>query len=394
MNKKNRLIGFFILLILITLLLSSAVYADTNILNRKGEGSSDFDKSNNYNGVYNNFCIDDTRTYAWATSSAWWHDVQRNQKVIYTSYSNESGEVPPSIGYALWYLQKTGHLQEAYSSQDNIYWQALQTIIYNSKAKYNENLCINAVAGSFGTEVEKWSDIYAKCYYEIFQNLNGGSIFDAISSEKELAVNVDQEEKTIVVGPYYLELRVNASLESKKYLYEQLSRERDGSIKDQTAFATFDKIKNMNCDEGEKPIFINKNGQEINFPNFVAREPFYIKFKPANEGFITDVAKRNEEYKKKPVISIDYINGFTGDIIKFEESRNIFEDLYVNPIAPDVSINNKFDPGETRLLSQNENEAWYEREYRVNVKVIFHAYYAATSGFSPVDGRTHRYHIT
>lgn len=245
-----------------------------------------------------------------------------------------------------------------------------------------------------GTEVEKWSDIYAKCYYEIFQYLNGGSIFDAISSEKELAVNVDQEEKTIVVGPYYLELRVNASLESKKYLYEQLSRERDGSIKDQTAFATFDKIKNMNCDEGEKPIFINKNGQEINFPNFVAREPFYIKFKPANEGFITDVAKRNEEYKKKPVISIDYINGFTGDIVKFEESRNVFEDLYVNPIAPDVIVQNKYDPGETRLLSQNENEAWYEREYRVDVRVKLHAYYAATSGFSSVDGRTHGHDIT
>lgn len=144
MKKKNRLIAFFILLILITLLLSSAVYADTNILNRKGEEPDDFDKSNNYNGVYNNFCIDGARTYAWVTSSAFWHDVQRNQKAIYTSYSNESGEVPPSVGYALWYLQKTGHLQEAYSSQDNIYWQALQNIIYNSKAIYNENLCINA----------------------------------------------------------------------------------------------------------------------------------------------------------------------------------------------------------------------------------------------------------
>ena len=219
-------------------------------------------------------------------------------------------------------------------------------------------LCDFAEASQVGGDVEKWADIYAKCYYEIFQNLNGGSIFEAFTTEDELAVNVDQEEKTIVVGPYYLAVRANATTESKKYLYNQLIR---NGVDEKTAFATYKGIKNMNCDEGEKPIFINQNGEKIKFPNFVTEEPFYIKFKPGNEGFITDVAKRDEEYKKKPVISVEYINGFTGDIIKYDDYQSIFSNLVVNPHAPDVQIESKWKDGATERYQLDESGAYYWR---------------------------------
>ena len=238
-------------------------------------------------------------------------------------------------------------------------------------------LCDFGEASQVGGDVEKWADIYAKCYYEIFQNLNGGSIFEAFTTEDELAVNVDQEEKTIVVGPYYLAVRANATTESKKYLYNQLIR---NGVDEKTAFATYKGIKNMSCDEGEEPIFVNQNGEEIKFPNFVTEEPFYIKFKPGNEGFITDVAKRDEEYKKKPVISVEYINGFTGDIIKYDDYQSIFSNLIVNPLAADVQIESKEEDGATEQYQLDESGAYYWREFKVQVKVTFHAYFAGRGG--------------
>lgn len=377
MKKKIRLIILLILLIGISLLLGNKTYALT--INKKGLMPTDYDLSDNYNGVYNNFCIEDTRTYRWATNSAVSHPqitqgVQLNDKVEYNVMSSDTGEIPPSVGYALWYLQKTGHLQEAYSAQNSVYWNTLQAVIYNATAKYGEDLCIQAVESPISNEVTKWSDIYAKCYYEIFSKLGGQkSMFEAYTTEEELAVNVDQEEKTIVVGPYYLELNVSASLESQRYLYNQLIR---NGVDDNTAFATFDAIKNMNCDEGEKPIFINKNGKEIKFPNFITQEPFYIKFTPGNDGFITDVAKRNEEYKKKPVIVIDYINGFTGNITKYEDEVSKFNQFYINVEAPDVYVYFKKRIGEAWLDRCDASGAYWRRRFKVSVDVTFKTYHS------------------
>ena len=392
MKKKIRLIILFILLIGISLLLGNKTYALT--INKKGLMPTDYDLSDNHNGVYNNFCIQDTKTYRWATHSALSHPlttqgVQLNDKVEYNVMSSDTGEIPPSVGYALWYLQKTGHLQEAYSAQNSVYWNTIQAVIYNATAKYGEDLCIQAVEAPISNEVTKWSDIYAKCYYEIFSKLGGQkSMFEAYTTEEELAVNVDQEEKTIVVGPYYLELNVSASQESQRYLYNQLIR---NGVDDNTAFATFDAIKNMNCDEGEKPIFINKNGKEIKFPNFITQEPFYIKFKTGNEGFITDVAKRNEEYKKKPVIVIDYINGFTGNITKYEDSVSKFNQLYINVEAPDVHVIGKDSVGGAWLDHCDGSGAYWRRRFRVSVDVTFKTYSSVGNTVSESGECTRRF---
>lgn len=378
MKKKIRLIILLILLIGISLLLSNKVYASD--FYRNGGDVLDFDLSEG--GVYNNFCIDDTKTYSVQTHSAKYATTSYSQtmglilnQIATYNVKGTSSNMPPSVGYALWYLQKTGHLQEAFSSQDNPYWSALQFIIYRATAEYGEDICENASLNvTTSTDVSKWSDIYARCYYEIFSKLGKDTpLFDVISYEDELAVNVDQEEKTIVVGPYYLELNVDASNNAKRYLYNQLIR---NGVDDNTAFATFNKIKNMNCDEGEEPIFINKNGKQIKFPNFVTGEAFYIKFRPGNEGFITDVAKRDEEYKKKPVISVNYINGFTGDVTKLGSVSATFSPLYVNVEAPDVRVISKTfaygEPGEP--YECDSSHSYWRAWFNVRVEITFHIY--------------------
>lgn len=139
MKRKNKLIVFSILLIAVSLLLSNITYAAALTFNRIGDEVMDMDKSNDNSGVYDNFCIDSRDSFTWATSSAWGKsDAQRNDKYLMNERSTSSGEVPPSVGYAIWYLQKNGRLQSAYSSQENADWRALQSIIWNSYATYNE----------------------------------------------------------------------------------------------------------------------------------------------------------------------------------------------------------------------------------------------------------------
>ena len=394
MKKKIRLIILFILLIGISLLLGNKVYASD--FYRNGADTTEFDL--NDGGLYNVFCIDDTKTYTVQTHSAKYASSSYSQKMglmlnQIATYNEKgtSSDMPPSVGYALWYLQKTGHLQEAFSSQDNPYWSALQLIIYRATAEYGENICEHSETNATTSQdVMKWSDIYARCYYDIFSKLGKDTpLFDVESDEDELAVNVDQEEKTIVVGPYYLELNVEASSTTKQYLYNQLIR---NGVNDNTAFATFDKIKNMNCDEGEEPIFINKNGKQIKFPNFVTGEAFYIKFKPGNEGFITDVAKRNEEYKKRPVISVNYINGFTGDVTKLGSLSATFTPLYVNVQAPDVHVISKdFAYGKpSDPYACDSSHSYWRAWFYVTVDITFHIYGISGNSSHCIQERTIR----
>ena len=75
MKKKIRLIILLILLIGISLLLGNKVYASD--FYRNGGDVTDFDLSEG--GVYNNFCIDDTKTYTVQTHSAKYATISYSQ---------------------------------------------------------------------------------------------------------------------------------------------------------------------------------------------------------------------------------------------------------------------------------------------------------------------------
>lgn len=379
MKRKSKLIVFFILLIITTLLTGKSVFADSlSETERDGEGMSDFDHVSD-SGEYSNFCINTAYYDTWDTNSARtehkYGTLMKNTTNRFHQTSSVDGEISPQVGYALWYLQKTGQLGAAYSSEeDNELRAQLQYIIYNSEAIYGDtSICELGSAIEYPGEVQKWSKIYATCYYEIFNQLNGQSLFTAYSFEDELAVNVDQEAKTIVVGPYYLDLNTNASSEAKGYLYNQLIR--DG-VDDNTAFATYTGIKNMNCIEGTEPIFINQSGEEIKFPNFLTYEPFYIKFQVGNDGSIIEVAKRVEEYKKKPTITAQYINGFTGNVSKYQANTYEFEELWIHPNGADVSIlrKNHVANDAYEVLEVGDGWAKIKAWFSVDVSVKFTSY--------------------
>lgn len=384
MKKKLKLIVFTILLIAISLLLSNK--ADALTINRKNSLITEgFDLSDNHNGVYKYFCIDDAYAYTWMTAAdvkkgdftytavigGNFANYQMNTKVNYEPVSS-TNDISPNVGYAYWYLQQTGQLGTAYADQDNSTHKSLGRSIYNSDAMYDDNMGLpvkSSLKHPFTNEMMKRADKYAKCYYEIFSKVGNNMLFTPYADDFDLAVNVDQNTGKMTVGPYYLQLSVDASTEAQNYLYNEIIR---NGVSDNIAFATFKEIRNIN---GTNPIFVNKAGKQIKFPNFVSKERFYIQFTPADNGYITEVAKLH------PEIVVDYIKKFNGTATKYIDKSSTWSNFYMTLPSlrgdQDISeadhwmVEGPYQDGEA-----TENGVNYKAYFYVRVWVTFHTTWA------------------
>ena len=93
----------------------------------------------------------------------------------------------------------------------------------------------------------------------------------------------------------------NVTSEAKKALYNELINWR----KINNSFATFDITKDLQGINGDPNSyrFLDSNGNEIQFPDFVSNKEFYIEFTPNNDG--------NVQYIGIPTITIHWLDDFS-----------------------------------------------------------------------------------
>lgn len=200
-------------------------------------------------------------------------------------------------------------------------------------------------------ELSRRGKEYSEFWYGIYQKLRDPEKpFKCMTKEDDVHVYVDQSEGTITVGPYFIRLdtKEDTYVEDERIFYNELSKKvlenyDQLSLTEDTLFAKFLSIDNVAC-EGE-PWFVDKNGKKITFPNFVDGQPFYIRFKPANDGYISEVNIKNEvpeikcEYysnfngtkQTSEVVGIAYPWRLTGEIYLHDDPDSPFNTYIVNP---------------------------------------------------------------
>ena len=210
-------------------------------------------------------------------------------------------EIEASTGYALWLEKVIGENH-----------QAVQVTLWDSKEfDPNSNVVSSSskTAGRGASEIEQRALQYGYFYHGIVKNLNG-ELFKNTTVEKDLKVMVNQDDRTYTVGPYKIALNVKGtnqfSQQGAEYLYKELLKQND-FYRDQTAWANFEDfnniIKGLN---GTEPVFLDKSGKVIKFPDFTKNitdgVEFYIRFKPNNDGEISETGE--------PEINAEYFKSF------------------------------------------------------------------------------------
>ena len=263
-----------------------------------------------------------------------------NTWITYAVTHDDDAEIEPSVGYAA-YLAKMK--KDIYLVNDKATYgtkgaKAIQQIVWASDqwgTKENKEkiktLGINRQANSHWAQTrpenaKKYeSDVralmnrsfqYGTVYYGLlYDNKN---IFNI--EQNDIKVLVDRVGGTYTVGPYKLKVKdkykdgfdspLNSANDTNKYhynpvqiLYNELNKSGNENYEEQYSFARFKEITGIN---GTDAKFINANGKEIKFPNFIPgkEEEFYIQFKPKYNGSITETGT--------PVISIEYVTMFKG----------------------------------------------------------------------------------
>ena len=204
---------------------------------------------------------------------------------------------------------------------------------------------------------------YAEVYYRILKYTSSyeGSAFTTVTADGEAPkVYVNQKTGKYTVGPYKTYINTNISnlsinsgsdisydvVESKsaQYSYEDES-ENEKNFKEAKRnnckdfynatkylydilinpqnymypYATFDlstAFENFNVSDYSSIEFVDKDGNKINFPNFIAgkEKEYYIRFTPANKGAITETATIHNGNKiTNPNFKITYMSSFNGE---------------------------------------------------------------------------------
>ena len=266
-----------------------------------------------------------------------------------------SGELPPMVGYGFYLADKMGVLPAAYTSAGG-YHEQLQSVIWSAKALYGENVAIKGCGPGSG-EIVNGALEYAEVYYKILQYINSntkaGNLLVTMPADgnNEPKVYVDQTTGKYTVGPYitkinpYIKEKNPGSIATTVYPNEYEINEMDDNT-DYSAqqgktvrvssdfekavqnlynvlvnsqnyvapYAMFDISKDIENINGTDIEFVDKDGNKINFPNFMINQEkeYYIRFTPANGGAITDMSSIHDDgsFAKNPNYKITYLDKF------------------------------------------------------------------------------------
>lgn len=258
-----------------------------------------------------------------------------NTYIRYVVTEEQDAEIEPSVGYAA-YLAKKLYNQE--NASNRTIERAIQEVVWSSdqwgteankeklktlgfKRQGNAHFAWTRPAKvAEQVAVGRWnaeqqvllnrSFQYGTVYYGLlYDNEN---IFNVVNND--LKVLVDRTDNTYTVGPYKLTVKdkykngFKSSIDGEEYnplqiLYNELYKQGNDGYNEKYSFAKFVGITGMN---GTDAKFIGEDGKEIYFPNFMPdkEQSFYIKFKPNNDGAITETGN--------PVVNVRYFTAFKG----------------------------------------------------------------------------------
>lgn len=363
MNIRKKKIGIIIsVLILLMLVFPTIVEASMSgqtpkvLVNRNGQ---EYPK-NFINADYPYFCIKHGFPVKLKKFDA---DGNPSEALAYKEDS-KSEDIEPSVGYAAYCLKRLGFTQKQYKEE-------MQDIIWSSNQWGNESNMLSPGSKGEGMTAEDFgrdfsytvssggggtyyssgtfplrtrSYTYGTVYYGILGTLPSSgettSLFtvtpaNEVSSD-DLKIVVDQTTGQYTVGPY--KLKINATAVSgtspdmslaKKALYAELTKNNNTKgyvnigYNDKIKFAWFD-IGNSDFFSGLNGTdqhFVDTSGRQIEFPNFVDEEEFYIRFKPNNDGAIVTTGT--------PKVTIKYLTRFPGTYKKYTDGEFVRDTIKV-----------------------------------------------------------------
>lgn len=212
-----------------------------------------------------------------------------NEGILYYNTSSDS-DLKHFLGYA-------EHL--------GVGVEVMQHVVWASSIYYANGEHFNDVPGYIPSGSHNYSGNggvihahkYAKAYYNLIVR---GDIFKDYTIEDNIRIYVNQGNGKYIAGPYKFGLNYDdaAAIEAAQYLYQELLNAKN----DSKAFAWPLEIQGINGTDAE---YLDKDGNVIDFPDFVSQQEFYIRFTPDNDGAIKEVGK--------PLIRFGFYSGFYGN---------------------------------------------------------------------------------
>ena len=290
MKKRKITILILIIMLMFTVSIQSVFgAASTTVVNRPARVNNTYDWGA---GIYGMNA--DKKQYVSVNGV-------KNTSVDYDEISYSNQEIEPSVGYA-YYVARTAGLDD----------KDMQSVIYMSDRWGNTSNVKNKgskqeIQGK-GVIYQRASQ-YGSVYYGILQdaiknNKKVLKIKDEENVKKNIKVLADQDSGTYTVGPYKLELNVASNKYTKEgaeILLKELSKNGNSGYAEGNAFAKYNGITGIN---GKEAIFVDANGKQIAFPDFVpgSEKDFYIRFKPNNDGAISSTGN--------PIVNVSYLTKF------------------------------------------------------------------------------------
>lgn len=301
-NKKTFKILFSLLMILLFVLISkssNSVQAynvgDTVWFYRSASGS--FAEAYLMRGQWTAYC----REHGKALGGLIKINNNKNLQKLPTAmgFTKATGpmHIEPATGYA-YYCGATGE------DLQDVMW-------YSKKWTGGANSVVGASSSENNISIPARYREYGDVYYNIIKPaMNNGVYYNNTlftltnTSDNDVKVFVNQQNGKYIAGPYKIALNSSVSSSAAKfYLYNELINWRNQS----KPYAKFD-INNggLTGINGSGYRFLDANGNEIQFPDFINSNPFYIEFTPNNGGNIQTVGT--------PSIKIQLLDDFNYNI--------------------------------------------------------------------------------
>lgn len=226
------------------------------------------------------FCVDSSKALKFVDDFG-----KKSEGLVYMP-TGRTIELNPRLAYALYYIRQQGGIQGNESRVQSIIWAAAG----DPSGSYD-------VGGSIGARVNQYFSVHD----QIFSRVNG-DLFKTTTNQQDLKVLVDQINGTYTVGPYKLVLNVNNVNQTiRTILYNEIIGSGNQGFSTRNRFAQWSgTVAGIN---GTNVELVDENGKKIRFPDFVNEKPFFIRFKPNNNGAISDIGQ--------PRINVSYVREIT-----------------------------------------------------------------------------------
>lgn len=290
----------------------------------------------------------------------------------------------PSVGYALWAGMPTNSM-----SLQDVTWRS-KIFTGDSNVLAPDSNWWNSNFGSDYENLEQRSIQYAKVYYGVYERaIQNNQLFSSTTKQEDLKVMVDQIGKTYTVGPYNLKIGFDTPDEYKQLLYNELLGKNEYQT-DENTFAKYE----ISGIPGTNIKYIDKEGKEIDFPDFINGSDFYIKFTPNNDGDIT--------YTGNPTFNVGFLNGFSANVKRYKAQTLDFDvdgnikltnkDMVSGSEKVDNSKNEKSTKSDgTEYVSKQHGTATFKGKFTLMVKGGASANYEITVTDVPIERTISQY---